>query len=112
MILPPPISPPTDTLFPYKTLFRSKSLSQVFAPLALAAARLYFALQELPRLHPLYTYATSLTFFLNIFKRILTADPRYVSPLVSLFRSEEHTSELQYLMRISYAVFCLKKKII
>src|SRR3546814_6207596 len=31
-------------------------------------------------------------------------------PLVSTFRSEEHTSELQSLMRISYAVFCLKKK--
>src|SRR3546814_10907074 len=32
------------------------------------------------------------------------------SPCFSLFRSEEHTSELQSLMRISYAVFCLKKK--
>src|SRR3546814_1259442 len=35
--------------------------------------------------------------------------PRFVVPFAS-FRSEEHTSELQSLMRISYAVFCLKKK--
>src|SRR3546814_7827480 len=33
-----------------------------------------------------------------------------VEPFAELHRSEEHTSELQYLMRISYAVFCLKKK--
>src|SRR3546814_9928572 len=36
--------------------------------------------------------------------------PRGIGPLVELLRSEEHTSELQSLMRISYAVFCLKKK--
>src|SRR3546814_4413293 len=36
--------------------------------------------------------------------------PTVSSPLVSQHRSEEHTSELQSLMRISYAVFCLKKK--
>src|SRR3546814_7146453 len=34
----------------------------------------------------------------------------YTEPLLHQFRSEEHTSELQSLMRISYAVFCLKKK--
>src|SRR3546814_3280653 len=37
-------------------------------------------------------------------------DPTYGMPVFSLYRSEEHTSELQSLMRISYAVFCLKKK--
>src|SRR3546814_3920297 len=36
--------------------------------------------------------------------------PGAVPPMVVRFRSEEHTSELQSLMRISYAVFCLKKK--
>src|SRR3546814_1084786 len=44
---------------------------------------------------------------------ILHADSRHewiTSPIPSLNRSEEHTSELQSLMRISYAVFCLKKK--
>src|SRR3546814_3912094 len=40
-----------------------------------------------------------------------TGDPKY-RPAPLLIRSEEHTSELQSLMRISYAVFCLKKKII
>src|SRR3546814_6025646 len=39
----------------------------------------------------------------------LSPDPA-VNPALDLFRSEEHTSELQSLMRISYAVFCLKKK--
>src|SRR3546814_8852269 len=34
----------------------------------------------------------------------------YLSPILRRYRSEEHTSELQSLMRISYAVFCLKKK--
>src|SRR3546814_3740738 len=38
------------------------------------------------------------------------SEPGSGSDLVSLQRSEEHTSELQSLMRISYAVFCLKKK--
>src|SRR3546814_1069951 len=43
--------------------------------------------------------------------RLLALWPRdRLPPLVSSFRSEEHTSELQSLMRISYAVFCLKKK--
>src|SRR3546814_9845664 len=37
-------------------------------------------------------------------------EPRYIFAAGTLIRSEEHTSELQSLMRISYAVFCLKKK--
>src|SRR3546814_6977526 len=41
---------------------------------------------------------------------VVEDDVRNVYALTSLFRSEEHTSELQSLMRISYAVFCLKKK--
>src|SRR3546814_899497 len=40
----------------------------------------------------------------------LLAEPEIEAPAVVLMRSEEHTSELQSLMRISYAVFCLKKK--
>src|SRR3546814_9835039 len=39
-----------------------------------------------------------------------THDTRYENTLADIHRSEEHTSELQSLMRISYAVFCLKKK--
>src|SRR3546814_9136487 len=47
-------------------------------------------------------------------ERIALEDPYFVErklyPNVDFYRSEEHTSELQSLMRISYAVFCLKKK--
>src|SRR3546814_9056272 len=42
--------------------------------------------------------------------RFAIANPDRVERLVTIGRSEEHTSELQSLMRISYAVFCLKKK--
>src|SRR3546814_4269743 len=84
MIRRPPRSTRTDTLFPYTTLFRSLSLY----PARPARAERggddgeVGGLLQLPRPHR-------------------SADDA---------RSEEHTSELQSLMRISYAVFCLKKK--
>src|SRR3546814_8123526 len=83
MIRRPPKSTRTDTLFPYTTLFRSAGIA-VGATAPLAASALA---------------GTLLPFEL----------PVRVFPL-PLLRSEEHTSELQSLMRISYAVFCLKKK--
>src|SRR3546814_5441403 len=93
----PPRSTRTDTLFPYTTLFRSppplreqveRAIDQI--PLE-AAVRMQH--QFGPRLH----HAAQIIV------------PR---PFAGLRpgRSEEHTSELQSLMRISYAVFCLKKK--
>src|SRR3546814_2950558 len=82
MIRRPPRSTRTDTLFPYTTLFRS---TKTLGP---RAAQLFTELNELRRS----------TFTL--------ADVESITGL----RSEEHTSELQSLMRISYAVFCLKKK--
>src|SRR3546814_3719293 len=82
MIRRPPISTRTDTLFPYTTLFRSASRSR------LASARPCRCVDIRPRQHALSARG-----------RYLRAD-----------RSEEHTSELQSLMRISYAGFCLKKK--
>src|SRR3546814_10669580 len=92
MIRRPPRSTRTDTLFPYTTLFRSPASRE---PLALYAIGL-----GSNRRHARH------------------GDPRAVllAALAALesktnFRSEEHTSELQSLMRISYAVFCLKKKI-
>src|SRR3546814_6080676 len=89
MIRRPPRSTRTDTLFPYTTLFRSA----LIRPLRwLVVAILVFWLGGLL----LYRFV----------------DPP-ATPLMlirSLQRSEEHTSELQSLMRISYAVFCLKKK--
>src|SRR3546814_11166887 len=83
MIRRPPRSTRTDTLFPYTTLFRSlDSAIRITYRISLRSSSLWE-----PR-HPL----------LKVFV------------MHYLFRSEEHTSELQSLMRISYAVFCLKKK--
>src|SRR3546814_5419615 len=85
MIRRPPRSTRTDTLFPYTTLFRSPDRTQPARHRFLQAADASVDLAVPPR-HP--------------------GDLRTDQP-----RSEEHTSELQSLMRISYAVFCLKKKI-
>src|SRR3546814_4772946 len=108
MVLRPPRSTRTDTLFPYTTLFRSGDLRR--------------ALQKFP---DLLTRQAG---------ECMTRNPKTISgdelaaravqvmeqfSITSLLvagedgrpeRSEEHTSELQSLMRISYAVFCLKKK--
>src|SRR3546814_6994637 len=87
MIRRPPISTRTDTLFPYTTLFRSTE-----------------------------QYNDSLTipeFLGNRFaddSHVLRIVASLVIVIFFAIRSEEHTSELQSLMRISYAVFCLKKK--
>src|SRR3546814_7101368 len=43
-------------------------------------------------------------------REMVSATPKIMSDVEAFWRSEEHTSELQSLMRISYAVFCLKKK--
>src|SRR3546814_3744747 len=88
MILRPPRSTRTDTLFPYTTLFRSPGrqagVNRVVLGMAIAAH------QDLALIAKLREQA---------------GERRRAGQ-----RSEEHTSELQSLMRISYAVFCLKKK--
>src|SRR3546814_5608634 len=81
MIRRPPRSTRTDTLFPYTTLFRSE----------INVLDVMF----LDQVHDL----------LQVVSHLLFVPVGYV-----VVRSEEHTSELQSLMRISYAVFCLKKK--
>src|SRR3546814_3065272 len=97
----PPRSTRTDTLFPYTTLFRSR---QDFP-----GKRIVNALVDLPFALPTAVAGIALT--------ALYADNGWFGGLLAplgikvAFRSEEHTSELQSLMRISYAVFCLKKKI-
>src|SRR3546814_3820936 len=104
MIRRPPRSTRTDPLFPYTTLFRScfhrllrmrLRYSRLYRPPASdpAACRLPFG----RRAHPPHG-------------RILQTQGPTTQPVQSGTRSEEHTSELQSLMRISYAVFCLKKK--
>src|SRR3546814_5586236 len=87
MIRRPPRSTRTDTLFPYTTLFRSTGTSSEPGPPAVADR------------------------LVDRSVRLLSARlrPVLVRPRPRLYRSEEHTSELQSLMRISYAVFCLKK---
>src|SRR3546814_5844657 len=87
MIRQPPRSTRTDTLFPYTTLFRSRRLD---AEHHLESQRRAAPLQRAARRHP------------QGLRQGADRAPR----------SEEHTSELQSLMRISYAVFCLKKKTI
>src|SRR3546814_6923443 len=97
MIRRPPSSTRTDTLFPYTTLFRS-------APLHLA---------ELPHGgHHLRRQRAQLGAPGGVHGQVGPAGgPRQDRALPGHphARSEEHTSELQSLMRISYAVFCLKK---
>src|SRR3546814_1906769 len=93
MLRRPPRSTRTDTLFPYTTLFRSDDVVALRrqrgddAQIGLVSGRkddgVIGAVEVLQRVFHL---------------------------AVALIRSEEHTSELQSLMRISYAVFCLKKK--
>src|SRR3546814_5549441 len=97
-----PRSTRTDTLFPYTTLFRSD------APL------LRSVLEVLAVIQPFHVDDRRVAALVSTSKPGI--DESEVSRALKLLveggviRSEEHTSELQSLMRISYAVFCLKKK--
>src|SRR3546814_7003415 len=91
----PPRSTRTDTLFPYTTLFRSRT----GLPIPSDPAFLEAVPKRARSFHPAFKFCR------NRFRRSFV---RIGAWLVG--RSEEHTSELQSLMRISYAVFCLKKK--
>src|SRR3546814_1347031 len=114
MIPRPPRTTRTDTLFPYTTLFRSQSDAYTAAVWDYVSERMLA-----PLLGQAITARDGRYFNTAILwqdgKAIDTYDKRH--PVVwgeyipdRAFRSEEHTSELQSLMRISYAVFCLKKK--
>src|SRR3546814_6455520 len=104
MIRRPPRSTRTDTLFPYTTLFRSAVPN---LPVPESASRTSWRLAQ----------NASSSSCVSRFSSGLCASAK--QPIISeegkgqgwlATRSEEHTSELQSLMRISYAVFCLKKK--
>src|SRR3546814_3973325 len=88
MIRRPPRSTRTDTLFPYTTLFRSDLFKNSLS------------LNTSAKANEKLTISTNL----NLSRNNSNNRP------AGNRRSEEHTSELQSLMRISYAVFCLKKK--
>src|SRR3546814_10543835 len=108
MIRRPPRSTRTDTLFPYTTLFRSEPEGRrpddgcAQRSFGEAATRTQYphngAAEELIVAHLSHSYGAE-SREAALARRVSTAS-----------RSEEHTSELQSLMRISYAVFCLKKK--
>src|SRR3546814_5380574 len=102
MIRRPPRSTRTDTLCPYTTLFRSKSAG-ADVPQRRAWGPEH-GLQARRREHRLGRSARQQDDERNA---VLSPDS---SGQRAISRSEEHTSELQSLMRISYAVFCLKKK--
>src|SRR3546814_2697784 len=109
MIRRPPRSTRTDPLFPYTTLFRSHQLRQrrvEEALLRLCRGRAE-ALDGRPAREDAGRQRRAGILHRRRRHRVgagATAVPG------ALYRSEEHTSELQSLMRISYAVFCLKKK--
>src|SRR3546814_8174744 len=98
MIWRPPRSTRTDTLFPYTTLFRSPDAQ----PLVMLIVNIS-AMGLMARCDAGYAVGDRLRITLPVVG-VVVAEIRWS------LRSEEHTSELQSLMRISYAVFCLKKK--
>src|SRR3546814_6130863 len=91
----PPRSTRTDTLFPYTTLFRSMNRISLFTLTVLGGLSLAATAQAHVTLEQ---------------PEAAAADARSRGHSSERERSEEHTSELPSLMRISYAVFCLKKK--
>src|SRR3546814_10548338 len=115
MIRRPPRSTRTDTLFPYTTLFRSEVPAGPHQADARREECIAKALDTLRRREKVAEQADAVgTEAKPDHCRCEQRDGNRGSPAPgfgeALQRSEEHTSELQSLMRISYAVFCLKKK--
>src|SRR3546814_2873522 len=105
MIRRPPRSTRTDTLFPYTTLFRS--LTSQIAHAGGPPFQMWVTPRKLP--HLAFIGTSSILFAIVNWMKV----PAYLALGAfrhEVVRSEEHTSELQSLMRISYAVFCLKNK--
>src|SRR3546814_10260855 len=116
MIRRPPRSPRTDALLPYTTLFRSLAARQGNTGALAARVSEYTVVRD-------FFASTTVVLMVDLaFLVLFVAVIAYIAgwlalvPIVAMAlmaaagRSEEHTSELQSLMRISYAVFCLKKK--
>src|SRR3546814_8926105 len=109
MIRRPPRSTRTDTLFPYTTLFRS--VKELFGEVRIPIIQDSFIEEFLINAGYRYSdYSTGVN--TDTYKIEAELAPTRDIRLRGGYnrRSEEHTSELQSLMRISYAVFCLKKK--
>src|SRR3546814_6850064 len=124
MIRRPPRSTRTDTLFPYTTLFRSSIMSyaivgfgKIGQALAQAFARKNIEVAVASRRPPEALAPQARAIGGNVVARSLRDALEADTIILAVpfgehgeVRSEEHTSELQSLMRISYDVFCLKKK--
>src|SRR3546814_9018168 len=122
MIRRPPRSTRTDTLFPYTTLFRSfgaRARHRLDMPAMVAGKPPRQPVLDHPRgaigaLEAVPAGAAQgqrrIAATVEEQQHLLAARQRLVDRGHQRWRSEEHTSELQSLMRISYAVFCLKKK--
>src|SRR3546814_7411016 len=113
MIRRPPRSTRTDTLFPYTTLVRSILISERVVEedrfttihieeMTCVARETKLGSEEITADIPNVNEAA--------LRKLDESGIVYIGAEVKAGRSEEHTSELQSLMRISYAVFCLKKK--
>src|SRR3546814_5497302 len=103
MIRRPPRSTRTDTLCPYTTLFRAKAKAKAEAEeKAKNPARVWV---QIATGQDLKALAFDMGKLRKKYPDLLKGKDAWTSD-----RSEEHTSELQSLMRTSYAVFCLKKK--
>src|SRR3546814_12888038 len=101
MIRRPPRSTRTDTLFPYTTLFRSlRPTARQAGPGLMSKS---FGTFHVSWSAETDIFALELTYFSGVKPKDYPSTPDESN----LSRSEEHTSELQSLMRISYAVFCL-----
>src|SRR3546814_5191159 len=108
MIRRPPRSTRTDTLFPYTTLFRSTADAMILSGGTAYQSDAgmcgdYDSVIGMDKTVPIERFVKKVKG-----ERLSVAGGE--GTLCAVFRSEEHTSELQSLMRISYAVFCLKKK--
>src|SRR3546814_5305382 len=110
MIRRPPRSTRTDTLFPYTTLFRSTVI--IAAKLLRSGWNSYISvILQLRVAKMIGSIDAELTYIrCQHGSGVNGIDLADIIPDQDAIRSEEHTSELQSLMRISYAVFCLKKK--
>src|SRR3546814_5284837 len=102
MIRRPPRSTRTDTLFPYTTLFRSP-VADLLLDVRTASGQQRYQVSLLTQAGPESMAAHSSS-------ALRGSGQQTGMQQAAQKRSEEHTSELQSLMRISYAVFCLKKK--
>src|SRR3546814_10742307 len=110
MIRRPPRSTRTDTRFPDTTLFRSRMIL-AGAAIATASGAVMAAFAWAGETHIETVVIPQVVAMLGVGLVFPNCQAGAIGPFPTMAgRSEEHTSELQSLMRISYAVFCLKKK--